>query len=175
VQHIFVLPNIRAGEISARVSADTVNLRELSTREYQGMKEMKNKVSNCAPPPPANTVPAIRARLELGDQVGRFYPDECSQDMIVIAKVDGLDLSLLLPNITIMKDFFDDEYENLMPLPLHLRVGTTRAVLVEDLSHGADHMQSMSVGVEQLEVHRGRELRHDVDIFLEESASEMTR
>lgn len=175
VQHIFLLPNIKAGEISVRVSADTVGLRELGTKEYQGMKEMMNKRSAHVPPPPANTVPSIRARLEVGEQVRRLYPSDCEpQDIILIAKVEGLDLSLLLPNITIMKDFFDDEFE-VLPVPLHLKVATTRAVLVEDLSHGADHVQSMAVGVEQLEVHRGRELKQGVDIFLEESVSEISR
>lgn len=159
-----------------RASADTISLRELTTREYQGMKELQGKKRSNTMSPPANPVPTIKARFELGDQVERFYPaSDCPQDVILIAKLEGLDLSLLLPNVTIMKDFFDDEFESLVPLPIHLKVGTTRAVLVEDLSHGADHVQSMSVGVEQLEVHRGRELRQGVDIFLEQSASEMLR
>lgn len=175
VQHIFVIPNIKAGEISARVSVDSIRLRELSTREYQGMKEMMKKRSAHVPPPPAGNSPSIKARLEVGDQVGRFYPSDCSQDIILMAKVEDLDVSLLLPNIAIMKDFFDDEFEIPLPLPMHLKVATTRAVLVEDLSHGTDHEQSMSVNVEQLEVHRGRELKQGVDVFLEESASEILR
>ena len=173
VQHIFLLPNIKAGEISARVSVDTIRLRELSTREYQGMKEMRSRRS--VPPSPAGSTPSIKARLEVGNQVGRFYPSDCSQDIILIAKVEGLDVSLLLPDIAIMKDFFDDELEVVLPLPMHLKVATTRAVLVEDLSHGVDHELSMSVGVEQLEVHRGRELKQGVDVFLEESALEIPK
>jgi len=172
IYRILALPNIRPGEISAKVTAGTISLRELSHREYQGLKELqkKNRRTDCATSPPIDDIPSIKARLEVGEQVGRFYPRESAkdQDIIVIAKAEGLDLSLLLPNITIMKDFFDDEYEPVVPLPLHLKVATTRAVLVEDLTHSADHVQSMQVGVEQLEVHKGRELAHGVDIFLED-------
>lgn len=180
VHKIFALPNIKTGEIAAKVSAGSISLRELSTREYEGMKELKKRRTNSDMAPPPNSVPSIKARFEVGDQVGRFYPSngECAaqeQDVILIAKIEGLDLSLLLPNITIMKDFFDDEYESLLPLPLHLKVATTRAVLLEDLAHGTDHAQSVEVGVEQLEVHRGRELAHGVDIFLEESGNAISR
>lgn len=171
LDNILALPNIKAGEIAVKLSVGTVALRELSTTEYQGMKELHKKTTS--PSPTINAVPTIKARLEVGDQVGRFYPSECAgqQDIILIAKAEGLDLSLLLPNITIMKDFFDDEYESLFPLPLHLKVATTRAVLVEDLSHSADHVQSMAVGVEQLEVHRGRELSQEADIFCSNAIS----
>lgn len=175
VQHIFAVPNIKAGEISVRLSADHVALRELSSEEYQGMKEMRNRKEN-EDSLPSHT-PSIKARLEVGDQVGRFYPKDCAekQDIILVTKIEGLDISLLLPNIAIMKDFFDDEYETLLPLPLHLKVLTTRAVLVEDLSHSADHEQSMQLGIEQLEVHKGRELCQEADIFMEQSLSAVPR
>ena len=173
VGNILALPNIKTGEIAAKVSTGTIALRELSTTEYEGMKELRSSTA----PSPAPSAPTIKARLEVGDQVGRFYPPECAeeQDIIVIAKAEGLDISLLLPNITIMKDFFDDEYETLLPVPIHMKVGSTRAVLLEDLTHSADHVQSMSVGVEQLEVHRGRELRPEADIFLESTSNMVSR
>ena len=168
VKHIFAIPNIKAGEISVRLSADTVGLRELGTQEYQGMKELFDRRKPPSDIGPPNSSPSIKARMEVGKQVARFYPgNSVEQDIIVIAKVEGLDLSLLMPNIAIMKDFFDDEYEAILPLPLHLKVATTRAVLVEDLAHSADHVQSMSMAVEQLEIHRGRELVQGADVFME--------
>ncbi len=168
VHHIMVVPNVKSGEISVRVSADTVSLRELTEDQHKGMKEMFRRKCNASLPPPDSS-PSIKARLEVGKQVGRFYParEEEEPDIIVIGMAEGLDISLLLPNITVMKDFFDDELEPLLPLPLHLKVETTRAVLVEDITHSADHTHSMAVGVEQLEVHRGRELAEGSDIFLE--------
>lgn len=176
VGSILALPNIKAGEIAMKLSAATVTLRELSSTEYQGMKELRKKAPK-EPSSSLNSDPSIKARLEVGSQVSRFYPAECAeeQDIILIAKAEGLDLSLLLPNITIMKDFFDDEFEAVLPLPLHMKVATTRAVLVEDLTHSADHVQSMAVGVEQLELHRGRELRQEADVFLEATSKLVSR
>ena len=177
VEGLFAVPNITAGQICAKLTTGTIALRELSSKEYQGMKELRQKKASTRDFTSLQAPPTIKARLEVGEQVGRFYPSESAQeqDIILIAKAEGLDLSLLLPNITIMKDFFDDEYESVVPLPLHVKVATTRAVLVEDLAHSADHVQSMAVGVEQLEVHRGRELRQDTDIFLESGSQDASR
>lgn len=171
VHHICALPNIKAGEITARITADNISLRELTAQEYDGMKAMQQRKSSKEPLPPPNPSPTIKARLEVGKQVGRFFPtsssEEDEQDVIMIATVEGLDVSLLLPNINIMKDFFDDEYLPVVPLPFHIKVASTHALLLEDLSHGADHIQSMEVIVEQVEVHRGRELAEGANIFRE--------
>jgi len=165
VRHVCALPNIEGGAITARVSVDSVSVRELTVQEYEGKKEMAKKRKRNIPA--ASQAPSIKARLEVGNQVKRFYPEDCTHahDIIVIATAEDLDLALLLPNIAILKDFFDDEYLADKPLPLHLKVSGTRAVLMESLDHGADHMQSMSVGVAQLEVHRGHELAPGLDIF----------
>ncbi len=169
VQHVFALPCIQAGEITMKISADTVTLRELSAREHQGMKELQQRRKPSTAVLPCSPAPCIKARFEIGGHVGRWYPSTCAeeQDAILIGKAEGLDLSLLLPNITVMKDFFDDELESLYPLPMHLKVASTRAVLLEDLAHSADHAQSMSIAVEQLEVHRGRELKQTADVFMD--------
>lgn len=163
------LPNIWSGAIGVRVSVDAVNVRELTVKEYEGMKEIMKKKGTRVITPPEQT-PSIKARLEVGKQVERFFPPDSLdvQDIIVMASIDGLDLSLLLPNVTVLKDFFDDEYESLKPLPLHLKVAGTRAVLVENVDHGADHPQSMVLGVDQLEIHKGRELAQGLDIFRED-------
>ena len=166
-RHICALPNIEGGAITARVTVDSVSVRELTVQEHEGMKEIKKRKQTI---PAASHAPSIKARLEVGNQVKRFYPEDCcdAHDIIVMATVEDLDLTLLLPNIAILKDFFDDEYVADKPLPLHLKVAGTRAVLMESLDHGADHAQSMSVGVAQLEVHRGHELAPGLDIFRQE-------
>ena len=168
VRHICVLPNIRSGAITARVAVDSISVRELTGEEYEGMKEMAKKQKRDVAP--AGQSPAIKARLEVGSQVMRFYPADCSDyhDSIVLASAEGLDLSLLLPNIAVLKDFFDDEFQAEKPLPLHVKVAGTRAVLMESIEHGADHIQSIMVGVDQLELHKGRELAPGLDIFRED-------
>ncbi len=165
VKHICAIPNIQNGAITALVAVDSVGVREMTEEEHKGMKEMakkkKHELSSASPSP------SIKVRLEVGNQVKRFYVEDSAdiQDIIVLATAEGLDLTLLLPNITILKDFFDDEYVSEKPLPLHMKVTGTRAVLMENIDHGADHMQSMSVAVDQLEVHKGKELAPGLDVF----------
>ena len=175
IRHVYILPSIKAEEITARLSVDTLSLRELSTKEHEGMKVMFQKNKSVELPPPSPT-PSIKARMEMGKQVERLYPNRSGkEDVIVIAKVEGLDVSLLLPNITNLKDFFDDEFQDYTPVPLHLKVNGTRAVLVEDLAHGADHAQSITLEIDQFEVHRGNELVEGVDVFSEASECVLAR
>ena len=169
LRHVCALLNLQSEDIGIRFSADTIHTRELTSNEYQGMQEMRSKKGVGQTTPPGDT-PTIKGRLEVGKKVQRFFPLDCQeeQDIIVIISVKRADLTLLLPNMNLVNDFVKDEYEQLKPTPLHLKVEGSRAVLVEDVWHGADHPQSMVAVLEQLEVHKGRELAQGLDIFRED-------
>ena len=168
LRHLCALVNVDSEAITFRLSVETVNVRELTSNEYQGMQEILRKKGTWKATPPGQP-PSIKARLEMGKKVQRFFPPDCHNvpDVIMIAIVEGLDLSLLVSNMAIVKDFFDDEYETVKPIPLHVKVAGTRTVMLDDVSHGADHPQSMVVAVDHLEIHRGRELVPEMDIFRE--------
>ncbi len=74
------------------------------------MKEMFRRKSNTSLLPP-NSSPSFKARLEVGKKVGRFYHTRVEDDqgeepdIIVIGRSEGLDISLLLPNINCHEGF----------------------------------------------------------------------
>ena len=168
---VCALPNIQAKEISVRVSAGDVKLEEVevaASAENLSRKQTPKRQKTDEAESSEVVQPKVKARIEIGDQVGKFFPEDASNlDLVLFGKASDLDVSLLLPNALVMKDFFDDEYEAENPVPLHLRIENTRVVLMEEASHGPDHVKSMAIAVDRTDIHRGRKLLDSVDIFLE--------
>lgn len=178
---ICALPNIQAKEISVRASVNDVQLQEVevaesassgnSSRRQTPRHQKIQKIESTEVVPPK-----VKARIILGDRVKELLPEDASnQDIVLIGKANDLDVSLLLPNALVMKDFFDDEYEAENPVPMHLRIENTRVVLMEEMCHGADHIKTMRIAVDRVDIHRGRKLRDGVDVFLERGREVMGR
>ena len=168
---VCALPNIQAKEISVRACVDSVELEEVPVaaesaesgqRQSQRTKKVEENDSLDV------IQPKVKARIVIGDKVKELFPSDASHlDIVLIGKASDLDVSLLLPNALVMKDFFDDEFEAENPVPMHLRVENTRVVLMEEASHGPDHVKSMRLAVDRTDIHRGRKLLDSVDVFLE--------
>ena len=165
---ICALPNIQAKEISVRASVSDVKLEEVevigTTENNQSRKTRKNEETESL----EVVEPKVKARIVIGDNVKELFPEDASNlDIVLIGKASDLDVSLLLPNALVLKDFFDDEFEAENPVPMHLRIENTRVILMEEAEHGPDHVKSMQIAVDRTDVHRGRKLLEHVDVFLE--------
>ena len=180
---ICALPNIQAKEISVRASINDVKLEEVEiaaesasgnnsqrqTPRHRKVEKVESTIAEVVPP-------KVKARIIIGDKVKELFPEDASDlDIVLIGKASDLDVSLILPNALIMKDFFDDEYEAENPVPMHLRIENTRVVLMEEASHGPDHVKTMRIAVDRTDIHRGRKLREEVDVFLERGREVMGR
>lgn len=171
VDGIHALPNIfTSGAISARCNANSINIREVNKEMYEQMKEegrFKRTPQTEGRPEPC-LHPVVKARIEVGDQVSRFFPVSVTEaDAILVAKATGLEIGLLVQNMAVLKDFFDDEFETELPIPMHLRVDNTKLVILESPGDGPDHWKSLSVEVNQADIHRGRSLAEGVNIFMD--------
>jgi hypothetical protein len=173
---ICALPNIQAKEISVRASINDVNLKEVevfadsagSGNNSQRQTPRHQKIQKIESTTMEVVLPKVKARIILGDKVKELFPEDASNlDIVLIGKANDLDVSLLLPNALVMKDFFDDEFEAENPVPMHLRIENTRVVLMEEACHGPDHIKTMRIAVDRTDIHRGRRLREGVDVFLE--------
>ncbi len=173
---ICALPNIQAKEISVRASINDVNLKEVevfadsagSGNNSQRQTPRHQKIQKIESTTAEVVLPKVKARIILGDKVKELFPEDASNlDIVLIGKANDLDVSLLLPNALVMKDFFDDEFEAENPVPMHLRIENTRVVLMEEACHGPDHIKTMRIAVDRTDIHRGRRLREGVDVFLE--------
>eukprot|EP00731_Ephydatia_muelleri_P006095 Em0003g343a len=108
--------------------------------------------------------------FELGDRVGDLFPGTLPPPKTAaMIKVDGLDASFWVPNLTYLKDFFEDEYVTDEPLPMHVRVDNTSVVLRDSAGDTADNPHSMRIQVHGVCVHRGPRLE-GVNVFVEDSA-----
>ena len=176
---ICALPNIQAKEISVRASVNDVKLEEVEVADSAGSSSqrqtpIRQKIDKTESM--EVILPKVKARIILGDKVKALFPEDASNlDIVLIGKANDLDVSLLLPNALVMKDFFDDEYEAENPVPMHLRIENTRVVLMEEASHGPDHIKTMRIAVDRTDIHRGRKLREGVDVFLERGREVMGR
>ena len=180
VDGIHALPNIlTSGEISARCNANSIDVREVKNDKYEAYKE-ESKFKR-GPQLEANEKcmhPVIKARIEIGDQVTRFFPKSVTEaDVILILKATGLDVGLLMQNMAVMKDFFDDEFESEQPVPMHIRVDNTKLVILDSPGDSIDHWKSMCVEVNQADIHRGRSLAEGVNVFMDrgQTAEPQTR
>ena len=180
---ICALPNIQAKEISVRASINDVKLEEVevsadsaSGNNSQRQTPRHQKIATNESTTTEVILPKVKARIILGDKVKELFPEDASNlDIVLIGKANDLDVSLLLPNALVMKDFFDDEYEADNPVPMHLRIENTRVVLMEEACHGPDHIKTMRIAVDRTDIHRGRRLREGVDVFLERGREVMGR
>ena len=178
---ICALPNIQAKEISVRASVNNVKLEEveISADSASGNNSQRQTPRHQKIAKNESTeviLPKVKARIILGDKVKELFPEDASNlDIVLIGKANDLDVSLLLPNALVMKDFFDDEYEADNPVPMHLRIENTRVVLMEEAGHGPDHVKTMRIAVDRTDIHRGRRLREGVDVFLERGRELMGR
>ena len=178
---ICALPNIQAKEISVRASVNDIKLEEVevaesasgnSSQRQTPSRQKIQKVESSTDVVP----PKVKVRIIIGDKVKDLFPEDASdQDIVLVGKASDLVVSLLLPNALVMKDFFDDEYEAEIPVPMHLRIENTRVVLMEEACHGPDHIKTMRIAVDRTDIHRGRKLREGVDVFLERGREVMGR
>ena len=159
VRGITALPNVQANEISLRASVGRVELEELlrSNHQKDSWREQMRREG-------AETVweedPVIRARVEVGAQVQRFnLPPSAltsnAQDTIVMISISGMEAALLLKNVSVLKDFFDDEFEADAPIPIQLHVRDTSLVLRESPDHTPHTDSTMNVAIKSAQIHRG--------------------
>ena len=171
VDGVHALPNIfTSGAISARCSANSINIREVKKEMYEQLKEegQFKRAPQAEGRHEPCFHPVVKARIELGDQVSRFFPVSVTEaDAILVAKATGLEIGLLVQNMAVLKDFFDDEFEAELPIPMHLRIDNTKLVILESPGDGPDHWKSLSVEVNQADIHRGRSLAEGVNIFMD--------
>lgn len=164
VENACLLPNITPKGISLRGSVDYVELEEA---------KVGHRPRNGSPVPsdsPDECVPIVKIRFELGDRVGDLFPGTLPPPKTAaMIKVDGLDASFWVPNLTYLKDFFEDEYVTDEPLPMHVRVDNTSVVLRDSAGDTADNPHSMRIQVHGVCVHRGPRLE-GVNVFVEDSA-----
>ena len=163
---IAVLPNIQANEISVRASVNHVELEEMRACD---VKERANE-RRSLPQGIWEGNPVIKARIEVGAQVQRFnfVPDQTEQDAVIMLALSGLEAALLLKNTTVLKDFFDDEYEADSPVPIQIRVQDTSFMLRESLDHTTNTDSTMNVQIKAAEIHRGKKVQ-DTNLFPSQS------
>ena len=176
MKRIAALPNIQANEISLRASVGHVGLEEIKSTERTPQERRRAKKEE---EEGGQDAPVIRARIEIGSQVKRFglpaaTVSEKEQDTVVMVMVAGLETALLLKNATVLKDFFDDEYEADSPVPIQVRVVDTSLLLRESLDHNVDTDSSLNVHIASADIHRGKKIR-GINLFtmLEEEDTEM--
>jgi len=172
VDGVHALPNVlTSGSIVARVNANTIDIREIKKDKYQEYKEdSKFKRTPYRERIVEKTLhPVIKARIEIGDQAARFFPPgpEQEADSILIMKATGLNVGLLTQNMAVLKDFFDDEFETDSPIPVHMRVDNTRLVILDKPGDGVDHWKTLSVEVNQADIHRGKCLSEGANVFMD--------
>ena len=177
VDGLFALPTIKPGEIAARVNTNTIQLYEIESSQFptfrDNFRQRNREHDEAFLASDRNPSPLVKARIEIGNQVARFFPTDVEEaDSIVIGRASNLDISLLIKNATVLKDFFDDEFEAIYPIPMCIRIENSRVTLLEELAHGPDHCKSMKVGVEQVDVKRGRDFVEGADLFVEGRRSE---
>ena len=161
---VLALPNIKSSMTTARMSVGRMKLEEIDMAEFTRLKgtflsRQRHGVNEC--PLEEGKPPVIKVRLELGVDVQRLYPSSSSSseddiaNSIIMVKVDGLKASLLLTNAIILKDFFEDEYINALPIPLQVRLVNSDICLRDEMGHDASSKTTMNVKVGTVDVYRG--------------------
>ena len=165
---VLALPNIKTSMLTFRMSVGCIKLEEIDMTEFTQLKgtflsRQRHRVNEC--PLEEGKPPVIKVRLELGNDVQRLYPSSSSSERtssendiaggIVMVKVDGLKASLLLPNTIVLKEFFDDEYINALPIPLQVRLVNSKISLRDEMAHGTESKTTMNVGIGTVDVCRG--------------------
>ena len=145
--------------INVSAAVDTMQIDELKEEEYKEkemMKErrqrgnIKREIKHC--------LPVIKARAELGKSVDQYFPeisDELRPDAVMFIKANGLQPKLALKNVMIIKDFFEDEVELEMPVPLQLRIMETQVILKDTVECPLDHPRNITVNIPDIFINRG--------------------
>ena len=179
VQQVCALPTVHASsDITIRACVHHLDLAELDAKEFE---QSRSEFGNRRPGDTKEDQykgrnPEIKVRLELGDQVQRFFPKADSQgiDAIVIGKAEDVSVSLLTPNGPLLKDFFDDELESIIPMPIHLRIDNTKVTLKDEPQHTADNWSSLTFHIDRTNLCRGAKVE-GVDLFCDGSHQEEER
>lgn len=170
-QHLCALPNIVATDISVRASVDSASLTEIEWETYKrnggGQSSRQRARQEEEMQEDSDFVPVLKARFEIGDHVQRFYPDCAEADSICMIKIEGLDTSLLLPNATILKDFFEDEIETELPVPLQIRIENTKILLREVKEDTPESWTSLTIQAQSAEINRGAKVE-GINLFPKE-------
>ena len=169
VQQLYALPTVHASsDITVRACVHHLDLDELDAQEFeQSRSEFGNqRASGTKKNQYEEGNPEIKVRFELGDQVERFFPKTDSEgiDAIVIGKAKGVSVSLMTDNAPLLKDFFDDELEAIIPMPIHLRIDDTKVTLRDEPRHTDDNWTSLTFHVDRTNLRRGAKVE-GVDLF----------
>lgn len=171
VDGIHALPNIvTSGAITARCNVNNIDIREVKNKDYSKYKEelMSKRIPQQDQNRDECVHPVIKLRVEIGDQVVRFFDQSVTEaDAILILKATGLELGLLTQNMDVMKQFFDDEFESELPIPIHIRVDNTKLTILESPESRLDDWKCMQVKVNQADIHRGKSLASGLNIFMD--------
>ena len=169
VQQLHALPTVHASsDITVRACVHHLALDELDAQEFeQSRSEFGNqRAGGTKKSQYEEGNPEIKVRFELGDQVKRFFPKADSKgiDAIVIGKAEGVSVSLVTVNGPLLKDFFDDELESIIPVPIHLRINDTKITLRDKPHHTDDCWTSLTFRVDCINLRRGAKVE-GVDLF----------
>ena len=169
VQQLYALPTVQASsDITVRACVHHLALDELDAQEFeQSQNEFGNqRAGGTKKSQYEGGNPEIKVRFELGDQVQRFFPNADSEgiDAIVIGKAEGVSVSLVTVNGPLLKDFFDDELESIIPMPIHLRIADTKVTLRDEPHHTDDSWTSLTFHIDCTNLRRGAKVE-GVDLF----------
>jgi hypothetical protein len=155
-----ILPNVQSNEISIRASLGHVKLSEILANDPREREKSQSRE-------PSEGVwegdPVIKARIEVGAHVQRFHLPPASltgkvQDAVMMLSICGLHAALLVKNVNILKDFFEDEFEADAPVPVQIHVEDTTFELREDIGHTSESDGTMNVEVKSIDIHRGKKI-----------------
>ena len=163
--------------ICFKAAVRTVDLNEYKEEEYKLMNDEKSRrkrIKKEDGEKGSDVLPVIKARIELGQSVGTYFPKEDSSSKdpesdkdtwsipegVVFLKVNGLKPTLALKNTMVMKDFFDDEIESEVPIPLQLRLTETQVSLKDSVPAPLLHPRNLTVNIPDLFVNRGPRARN---------------
>ncbi|XP_019849692.1 PREDICTED: uncharacterized protein LOC100636695 [Amphimedon queenslandica] len=163
--------------ICFKAAVRTVDLNEYKEEEYKLMNDEKSRrkrIKKEGGERDSDVLPVIKARLELGQSASTYFPKEdgdikdpesdkemwSTPEGVVFLKVNGLKPTLALKNTMVMKDFFDDEIESEVPIPLQLRLTETQVSLKDSVPAPLLHPRNLTVNIPDLFVNRGPRARN---------------
>ena len=144
-----LLVSLSPAGIQVRAAVDCVAINELTEEELADKKDFMAELS-------PQECPVIKARVELGKKVYLYFPEEDWQpDGVVFLKVAGIRSMLSIKTAMALKDFFDDEVEAAMPMPIQLRILETHFLLRDTLFSDLSCPRNLTVNVPDLFLNRG--------------------
>ena len=157
------LLHIKEEGIIARATVGSLDLAELTDKEAEDKKvryshRQKQANKEVGPDTPTSQLPAIKARMEMGDKVERYFSDPAilvKPDMVIMLKVSGLKTALYMKNLLVLKDFFEDEVEADNPDPLQLRIMETQVCIKDEFLAPPTHPRNITISIPDLFINRG--------------------